>query len=59
MDVEKENASIVIHYNQRLSILLNNPYGDSLMDTQNNNTSLLNDKNGGHEIYYWIYRVNG
>lgn len=44
MDVEKENASIVIHYNQRFSIPLNNPYGDSLMDTQNNNTSLLNDK---------------
>lgn len=44
MDVEKESASTVNHYNQRFSIPLINPYGDSLMDTRNNNTSLLNDK---------------
>lgn len=35
---------MVKHYNQRFSITLNNPYGDSLMDTRNNSTSLLNDK---------------
>lgn len=44
MDVEKENVSTVNHYNQRFSIPLNISYGDSLMDTRNNNTSLLNDK---------------
>lgn len=44
MDVEKENVSTVNHYNQRFSIPLNISYGDSLMDTWNNNTSLLNDK---------------
>lgn len=44
MDVEKENASTVIHYNQRFSISLNNLYGDSLMDTRNNNSRLLDDK---------------
>lgn len=44
MDVEKESASTVNHYNQRFSIPLNISYGDSLMDTRNNNTSLLNDK---------------
>lgn len=36
--------STVNHYNQRFSIPLNISYGDSLMDTRNNNTSLLNDK---------------
>lgn len=35
---------MVNHYNQRFSIPLNISYGDSLMDTRNNNTSLLNDK---------------
>mgnify|MGYP003023386900 CR=1 FL=1 len=44
MDVEKENASTVNHYNQRISISLNNLYGDSLMDTRNNNSRLLDDK---------------
>lgn len=44
MDVEKENASMVTHYSQRFSIPLNISYGDSLMDTRNNNTRLLNDK---------------
>lgn len=44
MDVEKESASTVNHYNQRFSIPLNISYGDSFMDTRNNNTSLLNDK---------------
>lgn len=44
MDVEKENASTVTHYNQRISISLNNLYGDSLMDTRNNNSRLLDDK---------------
>lgn len=44
MDVEKENVSTVNHYNQRFSIPLNISYGDSLMDTRNNNTSLLNNK---------------
>ncbi len=36
--------STVNHYNQRFSIPLNISYGDSLMGTRNNNTSLLNDK---------------
>lgn len=35
---------MVTHYSQRFSIPLNISYGDSLMDTRNNNTRLLNDK---------------
>ncbi|VUS22641.1 hypothetical protein SB6419_00212 [Klebsiella spallanzanii] len=35
---------MVYHHHQHFSITLNNPYGDSLMGTQNNNSRLLDDK---------------